>query len=199
MSVYRGIVEVALATTNTGSGQDSGQDSADNAQATTTTTIRLTQSEEPDSTVWDASVVLAHHLSIAEQQQQQEQEQHRGATVVKGKRVLELGAGCALAGIAAAALGASQVVVTDMDEYRELIKGNVRNSSLTEEAARRIVVQELMWGDPKQQAACKGPFDVILASDCIYAVQSLSALVTTLLALSDYNTRILIAFEHRYE
>ena len=51
---------------------------------------------------WDAGIALAIWLSLA-----------AGAEAVRGRRVLELGSGCGLGGVAARHAGASSVVLTD--------------------------------------------------------------------------------------
>jgi predicted nicotinamide N-methyase len=58
--------------------------------------------------VWESAVVLAHFLAS-----------HTCGTPEwwRQKRVLELGAGCGLAGLVAAALGAREVVLTDRVTY----------------------------------------------------------------------------------
>lgn len=61
----------------------------------------ITQSS--GGTVWDAAIVLATYLVDNAKQ------------LVRGRRVLEVGAGLGLAGLAAAASGASHVHITDFD------------------------------------------------------------------------------------
>jgi predicted nicotinamide N-methyase len=75
--------------------------------------------------VWDAAIVLS--LFLAD-----------NSHLVKGKRVLEVGAGLALASVAVAMAGASEVIATDYDEIvlglaRTNLEENVRlcNSCFT--------------------------------------------------------------------
>jgi predicted nicotinamide N-methyase len=68
--------------------------------------------------VWDAAIVLS--LFLAD-----------NSHLVKGKRVLEVGAGLALASVAVAMAGASEVIATDYDEIvlslaRKNLEENVR-------------------------------------------------------------------------
>merc|ERR1719261_2381890 len=74
---------------------------------------------------------------------------------VLGKRVLELGAGTGVAGLAAARQGAD-VVVTDLPEMMPLLSANIRANSL----GARAQALPLQWGDPSGVDAAleHGPF-----------------------------------------
>ena len=75
---------------------------------------------------WDGAIILSKFLS-------------KNHDVVEGRRVLELGAGTGLSGLAAAAAGATTVVITDLPYCIERIEGNVR---LNAELAKRVVVAD---------------------------------------------------------
>lgn len=81
--------------------------------------------------VWDAALVLAHYLAAAVD---------RGRLRLAGARVLELGAGTGCAGLAAAALGAAEVVLTDRPQLLPLLRHNVEARCL---ALRRTLVLSL--------------------------------------------------------
>ena len=72
--------------------------------------------------VWDGGVYLARNLQHAVA---------RGVLSLKGKAVLELGAGTGLVGMVAAYLGANKVICTDMKRVVPLTAGHVaRNGSV---------------------------------------------------------------------
>ncbi|KAG1668811.1 hypothetical protein FOA52_004905 [Chlamydomonas sp. UWO 241] len=122
--------------------------------------VRLQQnpaSEHLGTTVWDASIVLAKYL---------EKNMRKGEfsrPKLKGKRVLELGAGMGLGGIAFSMLGAD-VVLTDTVDVVPLLRRNCE-ANLGRGVAR---VEELDWYQPEQAAQLKPPFDYVAAADCIY-------------------------------
>ncbi len=160
------------------------------------------------ATVWDAGLVLAHYLAKQHQgeAQQGSRELRRvdslgvindrmqiaamttcadGTCVVQGKRVLELGAGTGVVGLAAAALGAARVVLTDQEAVTPMLEQNIALNQLHVEAS--AVAQPLMWGDAAQLqdalAALGGAPDVVLAADCVYQRAALPALVQTISSL----------------
>lgn len=119
-------------------------------------------------------------------------------SMVRDKRVLELGCGTGLAGIvcACSGLGAREVVLSDGDStLLQLTKENVELngvSSVTRTAA-------LPWGESREETAKRlgttAPFDLVLASDCValpYASQ-VDALLATISSVSGPETRIILA------
>ncbi|XP_027347316.1 protein-lysine methyltransferase METTL21D isoform X2 [Abrus precatorius] len=125
-------------------------------------------SQDPNSkhlgtTVWDASLVFVKFL---------ERNCRKGRfspAKLKGKRVIELGAGCGVSGVGMALLGCD-VVVTDQKEVLPLLQRNVeRNISRimqkNPESFGSIQVSELQWGDESHIKAVGPPFDYIIGTD----------------------------------
>eukprot|EP00026_Physarum_polycephalum_P014095 Phypoly_transcript_14569.p1 GENE.Phypoly_transcript_14569~~Phypoly_transcript_14569.p1 ORF type:complete len:200 (+),score=23.42 Phypoly_transcript_14569:359-958(+) len=152
------------------------------------TSITIHQSEEPDSTLWDASVVLSRYLCTLDQ------------NLLSKKRVVELGAGCGLVGVIAAKQGAD-VIITDMQEYIPLINQNINaNLQLVGQNGGSAIAATLDWGNlDKIQTKFSPPVDYILGSDIVYALQGFEDLVKTLNCLADSKTEVLIAYEHRWK
>lgn len=148
-----------------------------------TRTLSINQSLDPDMPIWDASLVLAYFLLM------------QPKPLLAGRRVLELGAGCALVSLACAVRGA-HVTITDLDFMQPLIKENVKRN-LTEEEQARTSIQELRWGTDASHL--NPPLDFIVASDCIYIVGFFADLAKTIEDLSGPNTRIYMANEHRWK
>merc|ERR1712150_26635 len=110
-----------------------------------------------------------------------------------GCRVLELGAGTGLVGLAAAALYQAQTVITDLQDLVPLIERNIKlNGSVCEPYAS---ARTLKWGERLSEIQPQP--DYILLADCIYYAESLEPLVTTITELSSPSTTVLMCYEER--
>lgn len=163
---------------------------------------QLQFSQDPNSkhlgtTVWDASMVFVKFL---------ERNCRKGRfcpSKLKGKRVIELGAGCGVAGFGMALLGCD-VVSTDQTEVLPLLMRNVeRNTSrITQmnpdsDKFGSIQVAELDWGNEDHIKAVDPPFDYIVGTDVVYAEHLLDPLLKTIFALSGPKTTIMLGYEIR--
>lgn len=102
---------------------------------------------------------------------------------VRGRTAVELGCGTAAAGLACAALGAQQVVLTDNDEAA--LKLAWQNAKLNELAQCTVARLDLM--SPAPLESLPRAFDVVIASDVLYdltAAASVAAVIARLLAHS---------------
>ncbi|XVE53791.1 hypothetical protein DITRI_Ditri03aG0030600 [Diplodiscus trichospermus] len=151
---------------------------------------QLQFSQDPNSkhlgtTVWDTSMVFAKFL---------EKNCRKGRfcpSKLKGKRCIELGAGCGVAGFGMALLGCD-VVSTDQIEVVPLLRRNVeRNTSRivqinsNSDSFGSIQVAELDWGNEDHIKAVAPPFDYIIGTD------------VTIIALSGPKTTIMLGHEIR--
>ncbi|XWS72329.1 hypothetical protein CRYUN_Cryun02cG0030600 [Craigia yunnanensis] len=163
---------------------------------------QLQFSQDPNSkhlgtTVWDTSMVFAKFL---------EKNCRKGRfcpSKLKGKRVIELGAGCGVAGFGMALLGCD-VVSTDQIEVVPLLRRNVeRNTSRimqmnsNSDSFGSIQVAELDWGNEDHIKAFAPPFDYIIGTDVVYAEHLLGPLLQTIIALSGPKTTIMLGHEIR--
>lgn len=159
-------------------------------------------SQDPNSkhlgtTVWDASLVFVKFL---------EKNSRKGKfcpSKLKGKRVIELGAGCGVAGFGMALLGCD-VVATDQVEVLPLLMRNVeRNTSRIlqmnpgSDSFGSVQVAELDWGNKDHIMAVGPPFDYIIGTDVVYAEHLLDPLLQTISALSGPKTTLLLGYEIR--
>ncbi|CAH0368391.1 unnamed protein product [Pelagomonas calceolata] len=128
------------------------------------------------SSVWDGAVVLARFL-----------ETH--PSLVRGKRVLELGAGTGFGGLCAAALGASNVTLTDIEACLPLLRENAAGVD-------GVVVEALDWTEP---VAPSQRADVLLAADCLLPGREglFAPLATTLAALLAGDAVAYFVYEQR--
>jgi predicted nicotinamide N-methyase len=116
--------------------------------------------------LWNAGLQLAEFI-----------EEDEGKWVVKGKRVLELGAGTGLASIVAGVKGAREVVVSDYPAKEVLanIRTNVENNVVSRKAKGEGGIGEVRvegheWGvlDDAFSVANKESFSRILVADCLW-------------------------------
>uniref|UniRef100_A0AAV1UTN7 Uncharacterized protein n=1 Tax=Peronospora matthiolae TaxID=2874970 RepID=A0AAV1UTN7_9STRA len=141
-------------------------------------------------TLWDGSVVLAKYL------------EHQRREEIAGSRLVELGAGTGLVGIAAALLGAQQVILSDLDYAIDNLAKNVADTMKLAASAGRIVKSDvstrvLDWFDPPTDL---GDIDFLLASDVVWVEELIPPLVATfdtLLRHSSVQTEILMSYQKR--
>ncbi|CAH9096907.1 unnamed protein product [Cuscuta epithymum] len=163
---------------------------------------QLQFSQDPNSkhlgtTVWDASMVLVKFL---------EKNCRKGRfcpAKLKGKRVIELGAGCGVAGFGMALLGCDVVSTDQIEVLPLLMRNSERNTSRVMQTISdpdsfgSIKVAELNWGDENHIKAVEPPFDYIIGTDVVYTEHLLEPLLQTILALSGPKTTILLGYEIR--
>lgn len=139
--------------------------------------------------VWEAAIVLASYLLNM-------------PSDIKGKNVLELGAGTGLTGIVAALLNAN-VTLTDQFEALKPLYINTKknlNSNL-----HFYQVKELSWGEKLKTAWAHESYDYIIGADLVYIESALSALVATLEHFMEINRNLIIIlsgkvrYPHKYE
>lgn len=94
--------------------------------------------------------------------------------------VLELGAGQGLAGMSASFMGASEVVLTDLDANLPGLISNVELNS----AQEHVRVQSLDWMKPVPVSLAGRCFDVILGADIVWVEWLVEPLVKTLHSLA---------------
>ena len=137
--------------------------------------ISVTGDVEPAYTasrVWPASAELALHV----------------ADVVRGRSVVELGAGAGLAGLASAVLGAARVVLTDLPENLPLLQRNAARNGLD------VSVAAFDWLTPTTLGE---RFDVVLAADCVFWPELFEPLLNAIEAVAAPDAVVLVAVTHR--
>ncbi|KAK0741187.1 putative methyltransferase-domain-containing protein [Schizothecium vesticola] len=135
--------------------------------------------------LWPAGMVLAKHML----------RYHRDK--LHEARILELGAGGGLVGLAVAKgcrLGAP-LYLTDQLEMEELMKHNVTLNGLDGQVEARI----LNWGEPLSQEIIDYKPDTILAADCVYFEPAFPLLMQTLKDLLELrpSTTVYFCFKKR--
>ncbi|XP_024526197.1 protein N-lysine methyltransferase METTL21A [Selaginella moellendorffii] len=137
--------------------------------------------------VWDSAVILTKFLEHAVDS---------GMLELQGKKCVELGAGCGLAGCVAALLGA-RVILTDLPDRLRLLQKNVDENVSCFAARGSACVRELSWGDEIDKEVIDPSPDYVIASDVIYNEKAVQDLLDTLEKLCDSKTLVIIAGELR--
>ncbi|KAI9026440.1 putative methyltransferase-domain-containing protein [Phycomyces nitens] len=134
---------------------------------------------------WEAADVMIEYLLWKKTQSE---------SLFDGKRILDLGSGTGLVGLAVASAfpGAQNMTLTDQIPMMELMKQNIILNGLEE----KVDTQLLDWGTPLPDHILPLP-DVILASDCVYLEIAFQPLVDTLLLLSKKETVIYLSYMKR--
>ena len=113
---------------------------------------------------------------------------HRGTQ--NRLRVLELGCGCGIVGIAISQLlPNAEVILSDLGEAREIAKHNLVENNIM---PPRCIFVELDWEEETLPEQIKCPLDLIIVADCIYNPDSAPALVNTLSRLCTHSPKALV-------
>lgn len=117
---------------------------------------------------WPASLALLDYVTA------------EGAAVPQGCQVLELGAGCGVAGLWLARHQGAQVCLTDLPRLCPLLRRNAEVNGLD----CSVVVQPLRWGHLGDLAALRGrTVDLVIGADLCYHQARVAPLLDTISAL----------------
>ncbi|XP_015122417.1 protein-lysine methyltransferase METTL21D [Diachasma alloeum] len=139
--------------------------------------------------VWDAALVLAKYLD------HQCNDKGPGENFLKGKKVLELGAGTGCVGMTAACLGA-HVVMTDLQSTMPILRKNI---SMNEDQWRGLSTARAEVLDWENDFQLDFLPDIVVLADCVYYEKSIHPLLKTLehLCRSSPSTYALLSQEER--
>ena len=119
--------------------------------------------------------------------------------LVAGKRIVELGSGSGAVGLCCAALGAAEVVLTDVPDALALIRQNAALNPPSSGTAVRVA--PCTWGEETHlhELLTAGPYDVVLCCELVYQQPAdvLIALAHTQRALAGPKAKVLLAYEFR--
>ncbi|KAJ9606115.1 hypothetical protein H2200_009076 [Cladophialophora chaetospira] len=168
------------------------------------TTLRLLEDtgESIARHIWDASLgflmFFARALFLSPPQEMSTIAKLVRSSKVRRLRVLELGAGCGVVGIAFAQLIKCDMLLTDLEDAQEILSTNSRHASPM--AGSTIQTEVLDWAS-SLEGSSNSIFDLVLVSDCIYNPDSSLHLVEILrqLVARAPDTAILVGFKRRHE
>lgn len=137
--------------------------------------------------VWGAGAALGRHLLLT--------------TLPERPEVIEIGSGTGAAGLAAAAAGATSVILTDLPEGVPRLKDMIQRNEAALQSTE-VTAAALEWGDEGAvRTLCADGVDLVLAADVLYSGEPAvhEALRATFVALAKpRDALILHAYEERW-
>ena len=113
----------------------------------------------------------------------------------RGKRAVEIGCGCGVAGMGLYLLGLTDILLTDISPVMPALKHNIkRNKPILKKALKHSV---LYWNNPAQIAALNPPFDFVIATDVVYIEETVGPLISTMEALIGNDGVVLLGYQLR--
>lgn len=139
----------------------------------------------PGHVLWEVSIIFARLLD-------------EGALPfeVSGRSVLELGAGCGVAGMACALHGAS-VALTDLPALVPHLEANVEQNLGPRLTPYDWTVMPFDWTEEPPPQLRVRRFDVVLATDCVYHAHLVEPLVRALRSVCTPTTTLCLVYERR--
>ena len=139
--------------------------------------------------VWDGAMLLARYIE-------------KVPNIVKNKRVVELGSGCGVVGIAAAICGCKEVVMTDLSYALPLMRENVDiNRAAWNDKNVLVSCKECDWFQPPAVHELLGhnsnKADVLLVADCVWLASLIAPLLQTLKQYTDESAEVFITYQQR--
>jgi predicted nicotinamide N-methyase len=143
------------------------------------------------STVWNCAFVMCKYL-----------EKLARSGNWSDRTVLEVGSGTGVVGLACAlALRPKCLIISDLEEQIPLIRLNVERAKAaatpdTADLWARVKIAEFNWASaPTMQPG--PPYDIVVASDCVWPKVDNALLIQALLNVTDRNTLVMLAYEQR--
>lgn len=137
--------------------------------------------------VWDAGVTLAHTLT-----KQRVYEQITGKDSSQKVRILELGAGCGIVGLAVEKHlgGQGDLILSDLEEARECAEESI---ALNQSSASFMALD---WAD-EEVSSQLADLDLIIVADCTYNMDMYETLVSCLERLLEANPAAKVVIGHK--
>ena len=136
--------------------------------------------------VWDCGLVMVRVLALL------------APSLLARARVLELGSGTGLCGLAAARLGARHVVLTDLEGLLPALLANVERNTAHLRGLGPLDVQARAFEWGSDLASLGGPFDLVVASDVLYDRKHHAGLLATVRGLAEAGASVLLAVKLRF-
>ncbi|XP_062150506.1 uncharacterized protein LOC133859199 [Alnus glutinosa] len=113
----------------------------------------------------------------------------------RGKRAVELGAGCGAAGMGFHLLGLTDLVLTDIAPVMPALKRNLKRNKPV--LAKTLKHSILYWNNPDQIKSLNPPFHYVIATDVVYIEETVGPLVSTMEVLVADDGVVLLGYQLR--
>ena len=126
------------------------------------------------------ALLLPRHIPSIENSEPRHRRNNTGGSKNKRPKVLELGAGTGLVGLAASGLFAADIYLTDLPHILPNLQYNIeQNASLVESTGSTITAGVLDWSKSTAVQGGEEKYDVLLAADSLYAPEHSAWVVRT--------------------
>ncbi|KAK9368133.1 putative methyltransferase-domain-containing protein [Lipomyces kononenkoae] len=167
-----------------------------------TTTLKLLEEtgESIARHLWDSGILLCNFLMSSRQNSDVFIGHLTGSS--KKMNILELGSGCGTVGLTLSRLfRQSYVVLTDLDSARSVCERNIALNCSTTNG--RIEFSTFNWDSSKNTEAenakvFEAQWDLVIACDCTYNVDSFDILTDVLLKIVSQRTKLLLVHKERH-
>lgn len=112
-----------------------------------------------------------------------------------GKRGVELGTGCGVAGMGLYLLGLTDVYLTDIAAVMPALKHNLKKNKPV--LKKSLKIAQLYWANSVQIKALSPPFDVVIAADVVYLEETVRPLVETMVKMVAEDGVVLLGYQLR--
>ncbi|KAK9131907.1 hypothetical protein Scep_011435 [Stephania cephalantha] len=151
------------------------------------------------TSVWPCSLVLVKFLERWSSQNPQNPNPYSHLLSFSGKRAVDLGAGCGVAGIGLSVLGLHHTLLTDIAAVMPALKRNLKRNK--PHLPKPLKTAQLYWNNKAQieDVVRKngGFFDFVVAADVVYIEDSVRSLVEAMAMLVGDDGVVLLGYQLR--
>ncbi|KAL0793514.1 hypothetical protein Bca101_064891 [Brassica carinata] len=147
------------------------------------------------TSVWPCSLVLSKFAERWSTVDSSSPNPYAELLDFRGRRAVELGTGCGVAGMAFHLLGLTEIVLTDMVQVMPALKHNLKRNKAA--LGKYLKTSIVSWNNRDQISALNPPFDLVIAADVVYIEESVGQLVAAMESLMKEDGAVLLGYQVR--